>query len=94
MSIINSLNDLKKEIVSVAIIYGNVEFVIEDNEETGALTTVKITPLLGCSKTHIAKSNSRVQVIEFPEGFNTYAELLNDVWAFDKWYNENLKRYL
>ena len=92
MSIIQELNNLKTTVIKVAIIYGDLYFIT--NDDHGYLEGFKISQLLGHSSIHGDARGMRAIVIEFPEGFNTYAELQKEPFKFNKWFNEHLKQWL
>lgn len=80
------LNDIQHQTIGLYNLYGVVVPVIEESEYH--FVTIHMKPLLGFSTDHLPKS--KFSFIKFPDG-KTQGQMMNDVFAFDKWYKENFE---
>ena len=58
------------------------------------LEMFKISPMLALQTTFIGVNHDRLYIVEFPEGIETYNQLLNEPFVFDTWLKEKVTPYL
>lgn len=88
-NLINSLEEIRKQVIGICKIHGNIELLVEKNKST--FTTISIGNLGGISTSHYSVEKYGFLIKRFPKKYKNMWEFLKDPIEFNYWWNEKFK---